>query len=29
MSEKIEDLKFLFTIAFVVFCGSGIDALLR
>jgi hypothetical protein len=29
MTETIDDLKFLMTLAFVVFGGFGLDALLR
>ncbi|MDR7037624.1 hypothetical protein J2X36_002371 [Methylobacterium sp. BE186] len=29
MSERIEDLKFIMTLAVVVLCGSGLGALLR
>jgi predicted histidine transporter YuiF (NhaC family) len=29
MSERIEDLKFIATLAFVVLCGSGFGAVLR
>ena len=29
MSERIEDLKFVATLAFVVLCGSGLGAVLR
>ncbi|GJE31099.1 hypothetical protein LDDCCGHA_1272 [Methylobacterium oxalidis] len=28
MSERIEDFKFIMTLAFVVLCGSGLSALL-
>ena len=29
MGERIEDLKFIATLAFVVLCGSGLGAVLR
>ena len=29
MSERIEDLKFIATLAFVVLCGSGLSVVLR
>jgi len=27
--SRFEDLKFILTLAFVVFCGSGLEAILR
>lgn len=29
MSARLEDLKFLFSLSTVVFCGSGLDLILR
>jgi hypothetical protein len=29
MSARLEDLKFMLTLSFVVLCGSGLDLILR